>query len=54
MLKLLTVSMAIFAIAGVITAAPIASNDTMYKDLDILNYALTLEHLEDTFYRYNG
>lgn len=51
MLKLSTICMMLFAAAGVVTAAPLERRVDTYSDLDILNYALTLEHLEDTFYR---
>lgn len=51
MLRLSTICVMLFAAAGVVTAAPLERRADNYTDLDILNYALTLEHLEDTFYR---
>ncbi|KAK2590071.1 hypothetical protein QQS21_012244 [Conoideocrella luteorostrata] len=40
----------ILAIAGAVSASPVVKRDAI-NDGIILNYALTLEHLEDTFYR---
>jgi hypothetical protein len=47
---------AAFALASVTLAAPTAVkrqayNESGISDADILNYALTLEHLEATFYK---
>jgi len=39
-----------FALIGVAAASPVVKR-AAYTDADILNYALTLEHLEDKFYR---
>lgn len=43
-------SFAVAALAAAVSAAP-TKRATGPSDGDILNYALTLEHLEDTFYR---
>ncbi|KAF2027202.1 hypothetical protein EK21DRAFT_115096 [Setomelanomma holmii] len=42
---------ALSALAALTSAAPTKRQASGPSDADILNYALTLEHLEDTFYR---
>jgi hypothetical protein len=39
------------ALAALASASPVKRQAPAVTDADILNYALTLEHLEDTFYR---
>lgn len=39
------------ALVATAAAGPIAKREIAYSDAGILNYALTLEHLEDKFYR---
>lgn len=47
-----SVSVAALAVAGMVSAGPIAIRQSSTDiDVTILNYALTLEHLEDKFYR---
>ncbi|KAG0651699.1 rds1 [Hyphodiscus hymeniophilus] len=44
-------SFTIAALAALATASPVVKRAAALTDADILNYALTLEHLEDKFYR---
>lgn len=43
----------VLGVVAVVCAIPVITKrqGTSITDIDILNYALTLEHLEDTFYR---
>lgn len=41
----------VILLAGYAAAHPLTRKSEGYNDVQILNYALTLEHLEDTFYR---